>query len=341
MDNVKGVVKVRTKILSILRENGSDPVSGEEIATRLKISRTAIWKHIQILKKEGYSIEALPKKGYVLTHVPDKMLPSEIESKLKTKWLGRQVNYAQSVISTNEMAKALANAGCDNGVVCVAEEQSGGKGRLARGWFSPAGDGLWFSVILKPPFMPDEAAKCTLLAAVAVVRTVNEYKGINAVIKWPNDILLEGKKLVGILTEMSAEFGHINYIVIGIGINVCVPKSKVPEDLRVSAISMADVSKEKINRVELLASVLKNLEELYEIVLSDGFAPILAMWRQYSATIGKEVRVIAPDMTYTGRALDIDEDGLLLVDRGNGVIEKVIAGDVSIRPVQAKRSKYE
>ena len=332
---------VRTKILDILRMNSQEPVSGEALSTQLKISRTAVWKHIQVLKKEGYAIEALPKKGYVLTSVPDKMLPAEIISKLKTKWLGRKVKYTKSVTSTNEMGKTLANAGCDNGVVCVAEEQIGGKGRLSRGWFSPAGDGLWFSVILKPPFMPDEASKCTLLAAVAVVRSINDYAKVKAAIKWPNDILLEGKKLVGILTEMSAEFGHINYIVIGIGINVSVPRSKVPVELRDSAISLADVSKEKINRVELLAEVLKNLEDLYELVLSDGFAPILKLWRQYSTTIGKEVKVIAPDMTYTGTAIDIDENGLLIVDRGNGVIEKVVAGDVSIRPAKAKRGKYE
>ncbi|MEA5091696.1 Bifunctional ligase/repressor BirA [bioreactor metagenome] len=332
---------MRTKILDILRINSPEPVSGEALSTQLKISRTAIWKHIQVLKKEGYAIEALPKKGYVLTSVPDKMLPAEIISKLKTKWLGRQVRYTESVTSTNEMGKTLANAGCANGVVCVAEEQIGGKGRLSRGWFSPAGDGLWFSVILKPPFMPDEASKCTLLAAVAVVSSINDYAKVKAAIKWPNDILLEGKKLVGILTEMSAEFGHINYIVIGIGINISVPRSKVPAELRDSAISLADVSKEKINRVELLAAVLKNLEDLYEIVLSEGFAPILKLWRQYSTTIGKEVKVIAPDMTYTGTAIDIDENGLLIVDRGNGVIEKVVAGDVSIRPAKAKRGKYE
>ena len=189
--------------------------------------------------------------------------------------------------------------------------------------------------------MPDEASKCTLLAAVAVVSSINDYAKVKAAIKWPNDILLEGKKLVGILTEMSAEFGHINYIVIGIGINISVPRSKVPVELRDSAISLADVSKEKINRVELLAAVLKNLEDLYEIVLSDGFAPILKLWRQYSTTIGKEVKVIAPDMTYTGTAIDIDENGLLIVDRGNGLIEKVVAGDVSIRPAKAKRGKYE
>ena len=233
---------MRTKILSILRENSPEPISGEELSTQFKISRTAIWKHIQILKKEGYAINALPKKGYVLVSVPDKMLPAEISAKLTTKWLGRQIHYEESVTSTNNVAKNLANAGCDNGVTCVAEEQSGGKGRLARGWFSPAGEGLWFSVILKPPFMPDEASKCTLLAAVAVVRSINEYAGVKAVIKWPNDILLEGKKLVGILTEMSAEFGHINYIIIGIGINVCVPKEKVPEELRESAISLGGVT---------------------------------------------------------------------------------------------------
>ena len=201
---------MRTQILNILRQNSPSPVSGEELATQMNISRTAIWKHIQALKKEGYVIKAVAKKGYILTSVPDKLLPAEIGNYLKTKWLGKKIQYQEIVPSTNEIAKALAMNGCGNGLVCVAEEQTGGKGRLSRGWFSPAGGGIWFSLVLQPNFRPEEASKCTLLAAVAVVKAVNSYPGVEARIKWPNDILLEGKKLVGILTEMSAEFGLYN-----------------------------------------------------------------------------------------------------------------------------------
>lgn len=332
---------MRTQILNILRQNSPSPVSGEELATQMNISRTAIWKHIQALKKEGYVIKAVAKKGYILTSVPDKLLPAEIGNYLKTKWLGKKIQYQEIVPSTNEIAKALAMNGCGNGLVCVAEEQTGGKGRLSRGWFSPAGGGIWFSLVLQPNFRPEEASKCTLLAAVAVVKAVNSYPGVEARIKWPNDILLEGKKLVGILTEMSAEFGHINYIVTGIGINVCVPREQVPKDLVDSAISLADVCHTPIVRAELLARVLENFEELYEEILEHGFAPVFDVWREYSATLGQQVKVIAPDGTYEGKAVDIDEEGLLIVDRGDGRIEKVVAGDVSIRPAKAERSKYQ
>ncbi|MEG1413050.1 MAG: biotin--[acetyl-CoA-carboxylase] ligase [Acidaminococcaceae bacterium] len=329
---------MRQRILEILRKQSPEPVSGEELSKLLAVSRTAIWKHVQVLKQKGYAIESVPKRGYILHGAPDRLRPEEVVSRLDTQWIGHSINYDETVRSTNEVAKKLANEGCEHGLVCITEEQSNGKGRLARGWFTPFARGVWFSVVLKPQFMPSEASKCTLLAAVAVVKAVNTYPGIEAKIKWPNDILLQGKKLVGILTEMNAEFGHINYIVIGIGLNVNIPREIIPEELQDTAISLMDVSTTPINRAELLAKVLKNIEDLYEQVLVDGFAPVLAEWRKYSATLGQQVKVIAPDETYLGTALDIDEEGLLLVQRG-AKIEKVIAGDVSIRSVAPERSK--
>ena len=215
---------MRERILEILRSKMPAPVSGEVLSQELAVSRTAIWKHIQALKNEGYTIESVPKKGYILKEVPDRLKPAEVVANLKTKWLGHHIHYCELTTSTNELAKRLAGEGCEDGLVVIAEEQNSGKGRLSRGWFSPFARGVWFSVVLKPPFMPQEASKCTLLAAIAVVKAVNKYKGVQASIKWPNDVLLDGKKLVGILTEMSAEFGRINYIVIGTGINVNVPK---------------------------------------------------------------------------------------------------------------------
>lgn len=330
---------MRGRILEILRAGGQEPVSGEELSRQLDVSRTAVWKHIQALKAEGYEIESIPKKGYVLKSAPDRLKPAEIITHLKTKWLGHSIHYCETVDSTNNVAKKLAEEGCDNGLVVVSEEQQGGKGRLSRGWFSPFACGNWFSVVLKPPFLPQEASKCTLLAAVAVVKAINKYSGVNAAIKWPNDILLDGKKLVGILTEMSAEFGKINYIVIGIGINVHVPKNIVPEDIRDCAVSVADVAQEPVSRVEILADVLLNLEDLYEQVLQSGFAPVLDEWRKYSCTLGQKVKVIAPDETYCGEAVDIDGDGLLIVKKDDGTVDKVIAGDVSIRPA-AGTGKY-
>lgn len=330
---------MRTEILKILREKAPEPVSGEELAHTLGITRTAIWKHIQTLKKEGYGIEAYTKRGYVLTSIPDKMLPSEIAAQLHTRFLGHAICYQESVTSSNEVLKKLADKEAADGTLCVAEEQTGGKGRLSRGWFSPKGKGLWFSLLLKPTFLPQEAPKMTLLSAVAVVQAIREVCHVEAQIKWPNDVLLEGRKLVGILTEMSAEFGHINYLVVGIGINVCVPREMVPEDLRQAAISIADVTGQKVDRVALLAKVLEYMEQYYEIACREGFGPIFDQWRKFSITLGKQVKVIAPDKTYIGTALDIDDMGALQVKKEDGTVETVLAGDVSIRPAKGK-GKY-
>lgn len=332
---------MRKKILELLRKSGERPLSGEEISRQLEVSRTAIWKHIQTLKNEGYDIESVPKKGYILKESPNRLFPQEILSRLQTRWLGHNICYRDSIDSTNTLAKGLANEGCPNGLVVVAEEQGAGKGRLSRGWISPYAKGIWFSVVLKPPFLPQEASKCTLLAAVAVVKAVNKIAGVHAAIKWPNDILLMGRKLVGILTEMNAEFGHINYVVIGTGINTNATPDDYPEDVKDIAVSVADAATEQFTRVDLLCDILKNMEGLYEKALLDGFAPILEEWRKYSCTLGQEVKVMAPDCTYFGKAEDIDEDGLLIVRKVDGTLEKVMAGDVSIRPAAAKNGAYE
>lgn len=332
---------MRKKILELLRKSGERPLSGEEISRQLEVSRTAIWKHIQTLKNEGYDIESVPKKGYILKESPNRLFPQEILSRLQTRWLGHNICYRDSIDSTNTLAKGLANEGCPNGLVVVAEEQGAGKGRLSRGWISPYAKGIWFSVVLKPPFLPQEASKCTLLAAVAVVKAVNKIAGVHAAIKWPNDILLMGRKLVGILTEMNAEFGHINYVVIGTGINTNATPDDYPEDVKDIAVSVADAAIEQFTRVDLLCDILKNMEDLYEKALLDGFAPILEEWRKYSCTLGQEVKVMAPDCTYFGKAEDIDEDGLLIVRKVDGTLEKVMAGDVSIRPAAAKNGAYE
>lgn len=331
---------MRNKILDILRNSNGVPVSGEDISTKLEVSRTAIWKHIQVLKNEGYEIESIAKKGYVLRQAPNLLYPQEILAHLNTKWLGRSICYEDLIDSSNNLAKTLANKGCDNGLLVVAEEQGAGKGRLSRGWISPHAKGLWFSVVLKPPFMPQEASKCTLMAAVAVVKAVNKIAGVNAAIKWPNDILLNGKKLVGILTEMNAEFGHINYVVIGTGINTNTTPDDYPDEVKPLAVCVADAATEPFTRVELLCDILQNMEELYETACSEGFKPVLEEWKKYSCTLGQEVKVIAPDMTYFGTAVDIDEEGLLMVRREDGSVEKVVAGDVSIRPAAAKNGAY-
>ncbi len=326
---------MRGEVLLMLRRQPGGYVSGEEISRRLDVTRTAIWKHMQALKQDGYDIEAHPRLGYRLRGGPDLLLPAEIEAALTTRRLGRSVAYFRCVESTNNEAKQLAAAGCPEGQVVVAEEQSVGRGRLARGWFSPFARGVWFTIVLRPPFSPQEAPKCTLLAAVAVCGAIRRATGVACGIKWPNDILYEGKKLVGILTEMSAEMDAINHVVIGIGINVNIAADDFPPELRSLATSLSLAAGRPLPRLAIFAAVLEELERVYDLALAEGFGPVLAEWRAASVTLGRAVDVSGPGRRFSGTALDIDDDGALLVATAAGV-ERVLAGDVSIRTPERK-----
>lgn len=320
---------MRGTILDLLRSRQGQFTSGEEIANQLGVSRTAIWKHIKELKLAGYEIESYARSGYQLVGTPDRLLPELVGHQLGTQFLGQNIIHYDMVESTNEIAKKLARQGAAHGTVVVSEEQSVGKGRMDRQFCCPQG-GIWFSVILRPTILPQEAPKCTLLAAVAVAKAMAKF-GLEAGIKWPNDILYQGKKLTGILTEMSAEIDKINYVVIGTGINVNIPQEVFPAEIQDKAGSMLSILGEPVDRLSFFQEVLRNLEELYLKVMKEGFADLLQQWRQYSITLGQEIEVIGLDERYTGRAKDIDIDGALLVETATG-IRKVLAGDVSIRP---------
>ena len=322
---------MQKKVLALLREAGDGYISGEEIAGRLGVSRTAVWKHIHALKAAGYEIESHARKGYLLVEAPDLLLPQEIQPMLRTKIVGQKMVHYEEVPSSNNEAKRLAMEGTPDGTVVVAEAQGAGKGRLSRGWFSPARKGVWFSVVLRPSFLPQDAPKCTLMAAVAVVRAMKEM-GFSVGIKWPNDVLdRNGKKLVGILTEMNAEMERVNFVVIGTGINVNLQPEDFPEDVRDIATSLSMLRGRNVDRIDLFVRVLEAMDDLYRSIETDGFNAILDEWRRYSVTLGQEVNVIGVKETFAGTAADIDEDGALLVDTPKGR-RRVLAGDVSIRP---------
>ena len=319
---------MRTAILELLKHNAGQYISGEEISRNLNVSRTAVWKHIRALKQSGYDIEAHSRLGYALRQNTDRLLPAEIRAQLTSTVLGQEIHYFSEVDSTNNEAKKLAANDCPEGTIVVAETQVTGRGRLARGWFSPFGKGIWLSVVLRPPFGPMDAAKCTLMAAVGVNRAINAVTGAGCGIKWPNDILWNNRKVVGILTEMSAEMDVINYVVIGMGINVTI--EEFPSELATIATSLSIATGHSISRVKLLTAILAELEIVYMSVKKSGFAPVLAAWRQESVTLGQQVDVQGFDRSFTGVAVDIDDDGALLVKTPQ-CVERVLAGDVSIR----------
>lgn len=322
----------RSVILEVLRNRTGQFVSGEELGRKLNVSRTAVSKQIQKLRQEGYDIESTVSQGHRLKRLPDLLRPEEVCPRLTTQLLGSEIYYFSEIGSTNDEAKKKAVAGCPEGTLVITETQLGGRGRLSRGWFSPVAKGLWFSVVLRPPFPPQEAPKCTLMAAVALNRAIRDVTGIPCGIKWPNDILCNGRKLVGILTEMSAEMDAINHIVIGMGINVNIDAAEIPPELKTIATSVSIETGAEVSRIDLFIKVLERLEEIYLQVKTGGFSVVLDAWRLESITLGHMVNVIGLDKSFVGKAIDIDNDGALLVETEQGV-ERVLAGDVSIRPV--------
>lgn len=323
---------MRMTIIEMLKNAGENFISGETIAGELKVSRTAVWKHIQKLRESGYQIISSERCGYKLKDAPDLLLPSEIQIELNTEVIGKEMHYYPVIDSTNRRAKSLAYHGAADGAIVVAEEQTGGKGRLERNFYSPRGKGIWFSIILRPKFLPHNAPKCTLMAAVAVAEAMKRFN-LKAGIKWPNDILYDGRKLVGILTEITGEMGKITYAVIGIGINVNINRDEFPEELRNVASSLSEMNGEPLCRVKFFRALLEEFDKLYRQVNESGFDEVFRLWREYNITLGKNIRVISAgdhNETFTGKAVDLSPEGALIVETAEG-LQTVYAGDVSIR----------
>lgn len=322
---------MRQDILDFLIQHKDEFVSGQQISEQLGISRTAVWKHIRVLKQRGYVIESYTKKGYCLREAPELLSEQAIEEGLSTKVVGRHIVYRERVDSTNNVAKKLADEGAPEGTIVVAEEQTGGRGRINRSFLSPFAKGVWFSLILRPNIPPMEVSKMTLLAAVAVARAIRHHGLTDCGIKWPNDILVKGRKMVGILTELNGSAEKVNYIIMGIGVNTGITAEDLPKDLQSIVTSFAREGV-RVSRLALLETLLKEIEGLYQTVCRDGFAPVLAEWRALSCMLGQDVTVTSIDKTFSGKAVDIDENGNLLVATSEGV-EVVMAGDIHVRPV--------
>jgi BirA family biotin operon repressor/biotin-[acetyl-CoA-carboxylase] ligase len=326
---------VKELILQKLKENDLSFVSGELLSQLAGVSRTAIWKSIQQLRNEGYIIESSPNKGYKLSLIPDILNPNEITYKLNTKLIGRAVKCFEVLDSTNVYAKKAAAEGCIDGTVITAETQTAGRGRLGRDWYSPGGLGIWLSIVLRPSISPEHVQLITLAASVAVVNALKAATGIQTGIKWPNDIILDGRKVCGILTEMSCEADSINYAVIGIGLNVNQKSQDFSGELTDKATSLTIHSGEKTlyNRLKIVRNLLYEFERAYLNINEYKIADILKEWKKYSVTIGKEVRIISKDRQFTGIAEDLTEDGRLVVISSDGEKKEILSGEISVRGI--------
>ena len=291
---------MRTQLLAALKE-ADDYISGQELCERFGVSRTAIWKAVKQLKEAGYVIEAVQNKGYKIVSTPDCLNKAELESIRKTKWAGREIFYFDTIDSTNTKAKQLAEEGHPTGTLVVAEKQEAGRGRRGRGFESPAGVGIFMTLVLKPDFAPDRASMLTLIAALAVSKAISEKTGVDAGIKWPNDIVMNGRKVCGILTEMSVQLDYINHVVIGIGINV--RNQSFPKEIEQIATSILMETGLRVNRAELIEAVLEQFERYYEIFLeTEDLSGLVKEYNAHLINMQKQVRVLDPKEPYEAKA---------------------------------------
>ncbi|KGN03196.1 biotin--acetyl-CoA-carboxylase ligase [Clostridium novyi A str. 4570] len=322
---------MKEEIINLLKENEDNFISGEKISEKLGISRAAVWKHIKSIKEDGYEIESVSRKGYKLISSPDLLTFEEVNPYLNTNYIGKDIRYYNTIDSTNNKAKELGTAGAKEGTVVISEEQTGGRGRLGRQWVSPKFKGIWMSIILKPNIEPMEASKITQIGAAAVCMSINEL-GLEATIKWPNDIVLNGKKVCGILTEMSGELNKINYIVMGIGINVNIESEDFPGDIKDIATSIKIEAGKKVKRKELVASIFNNFEKLYDEFINSGtIKGSINICRENSALIGNDVKIIKRNEEVFAKAIGLTEDGELIVEYNDGKVDKIVSGEVSVR----------
>lgn len=314
-------------ILGFLADGGDEFTSGEALSGKLGLSRTAVWKHVQALRTKGYRIDAVPARGYRLVEVPDRLSPLELSPLVNTHDLGQVVHHFESIASTNELAFRLAHEGAAHGEVVIAEQQTRGKGRRGRAWVSPPGLNLYCSVILRPELPPQRAPELTLVAAVALAETLREA-GARAFIKWPNDVQVEGRKIAGILTELSAEPERVHFVVLGIGVNLNARPGDFSPELAGSATSLREARGSQVPRALFTAALFTRLEEWLDVHSDEGFEPIRAAWKELSSTLGHPVLVRTDRTEFRGHAEDIDESGALLVRTAEGRLERVLAGDV-------------
>ena len=318
------------RILKALRDNG-EGVSGADLAHKLQVTRATIWARVEDLRSAGYDIEASPHLGYRLLNAPDALHSDDLYSRLaKTKVVGRDIRVFEETSSSNDVVARLARDGLKEGLVVFAESQTKARGRLGRRWLAPTKKGLWFSILLRPELRPQEATRLTIASATAVRRAIAVQTGLRAEIKWPNDILVGGKKAAGILTELYAELERVQYVVLGIGIDVNLNATDFPAELRPLATSLKIELGKTVSRPELAVRVLQELDYEYDRICSGRFGEVAEEWQEQCTTIGHNVVIRTGKREIRGRAESLGDDGAFLLRTEHGHLERITGGDVTL-----------
>ncbi|GIP41633.1 bifunctional ligase/repressor BirA [Paenibacillus sp. J45TS6] len=317
-------------LLDLFDEKSNSFVSGEEISNRLSISRAAVWKQINQLRELGYEFEAVSRKGYRLLYKPDKYEHKDLMQNINTAVFGSRFHLLESTSSTQIEAIKLAEEGAEAGTLVISDMQTSGRGRLGRNWFSPAGKGIWMSLVLRPELPVRFMPQLTLLTGVAVCSAIRKVTGVEAGLKWPNDILISGRKVCGILLEAATEDNKVRYCIAGIGIDVNLSEQDYPEELRSIATSLRMESGTSVSRSKLIGEVMNELEARYLQYEKEGFAPILKEWEALSASLGKQVRSVTLNQVIEGTAIGLSDSGGLIVLTEEGKNSTIFSGEVEI-----------
>jgi BirA family biotin operon repressor/biotin-[acetyl-CoA-carboxylase] ligase len=318
------------RLLAALR-TAEDAIPLGDLATRLGRPRAEVLSRLEALRRLGYDIAADPHQGHRLLSAPDLLHADEIQSLLPpSAVIGREIHVFLETASTNDVAEKLALDGVAEGVVVIAESQTRGRGRLGRAWVSPRGLGLWLTVLLRPPLAPRAATQLTVAAATGTARAIRRQTGLTPEIKWPNDVLLQGRKVCGVLTELSAELDHVKFVLVGLGLNVNLTAADFPPEVRELATSLRLATGRAQRRAELAAVLLEELDRDYARVCRGEFAAVAEEWATQCATLGQRVRIRLGDRIIIGHAESLDDDGALLLRTEHGRLERIVGGDVTV-----------
>jgi|SRR5690625_3689942 len=319
----------RSKLIKLLSENKSKYISGQFLSEQLDISRSAIWKHMNELKKDGYEIEGRAKKGYKIISYPKKLSENTVAWGLETEWLGKTIIHRESIPSTQRIAHELAIEGANHGTIVLADEQTDGKGRIDRTWHSKKGEGIWMSMILRPTIPPYLAPQLTLLTATVLANVLDEDTRIVPQIKWPNDILIAGKKMAGILTEMQAEQDQVLYVIIGIGINMNQSITDLPMELQDKATSLKIETEKNWELVPFIQRIIQTFEKKYTLYIDNGFSQVKQNWESYGFRLNEPLLITERHQEWQGIFIGIAEDGALLAKKKDGTIERIYSAEIT------------